>query len=207
MNRRVALKNLTMSLGYVVAAPTLLKILASCTSEAKMWTPVFLSAEEKYIVTHLVDIILPSTDTPGALDVNVPQFLDMMYKDIEKESNQKLFKNGAKIFIEKFTKMFDVPVLEGKKQDFEKLFAVYFDISEDETQEILLRQKIKINKVSRDDIDSYLLYKFLLSIRYYTLFGYYTSEKIGEEVLNYDPNPGVYNGCIPLEEIGNAWSL
>ena len=207
MNRRDALKNLSMRLGYVVAAPTLLRMLASCTSEAKIWSPVFLSAEEKYIVTHLVDIILPSTDTPGALDVNVPQFLDMMYKDIEKESKQKLFKHGARIFIEKFKKMFNVPVLEGKKQDFEKLFAVYFDISEDETQEILRQQEIKTNEVSREGMAAYLLYKFLLSIRYYTLFGYYTSEKVGEEILNYDPNPGVYNGCVPLEEIGNAWSL
>jgi len=39
------------------------------------------------------------------------------------------------------------------------------------------------------------------------LFGYYTSEKVGEEILSYDPVPGVFQGCIPLSDVGNAWSL
>jgi hypothetical protein len=30
---------------------------------------------------------------------------------------------------------------------------------------------------------------------------------VGKEVLNYDPVPGHYDGCVPLSDIGNAWTL
>ncbi|AUP80028.1 gluconate 2-dehydrogenase subunit 3 family protein [Flavivirga eckloniae] len=91
MDRRSALKNLTMGLGYSIAAPTIFNVLSSCNAEKESWTPLFLSKEEKHIVTHLADIILPASDTPGALDVNIPQFLDVMYHDIEKKTKSGSF--------------------------------------------------------------------------------------------------------------------
>lgn len=209
MDRRSALKNLTLSLGYAVAAPTLFNMLSSCTANAATWTPVFFSKEQKQLVTHLVDIILPSSNIPGALDVNVPQFIDKMYNDIERESNQTRFQNGANIFSKKFEEMFDKEALKGSKEEVHKLFSVYFDLSEEEIQNVLKKQRLSGSELNDDEKDTYLIYKFLFSIRYYTLFGYYTSEKIGEEVLAYDPVPGELKACISLEEAtgGKAWSL
>lgn len=207
MNRRNAIKNLSLSLGYVVAAPTVMNILSSCTADVETWTPEFLSNEQKNMVTHLVDIILPTSEIPGALDVNVPQFIDKMYMHIEQEANQKMFQQGAAIFAGKFEMMFDKKALKGKRNDFEKLFAGYFKLSDEEIQHVLAEQRLKQNKVSENKLDIYLMYKFLFSVRYYTLFGYYTSEKVGKEVLNYDPIPGSYQACVPLEDIGNAWTL
>lgn len=209
MNRRTALKNLSMSLGYTVAAPTIFNMLSSCTAETKTWSPLFLSLDEKHMVTHLSDIILPTTDTPGALDVNVPQFLDLMYHDIERKENQDIFKKGASVFTKKFKTQFNSDVIEGNKEQFETLLALYFKISDDATETVLEEQNLPIEQVTDSQMDNYVLYKFLLSVKRYTLFGYFTSEKIGEEVLNYDPVPGVLIGCIPIEEIpnGRAWSL
>ncbi|WP_166461219.1 gluconate 2-dehydrogenase subunit 3 family protein [Flavicella sediminum] len=207
MDRRAALKNLTMGLGYTIAAPTLLKMLASCTSEVKTWTPLFLTELEQHMVIHLCDLILPASTTPGALDVNVPQFLDMMYKEIETESKQKLFRSGAGVFATKFQEKIGKEALEGKKEDYEVMLDTYLNLSEEKTEEVLALQKQKITKVPREKAEIYSLYKFLLATREYTLYGYFTSEKVGEEVLSYDPIPGVYQGCIPLEDVGNAWSL
>ena len=53
----------------------------------------------------------------------------------------------------------------------------------------------------------YLIYKFLFQTRTFFLLGYYTAEKIGKEVLNFDPMPGVWEPCIPLEDVGNAWAI
>ena len=39
------------------------------------------------------------------------------------------------------------------------------------------------------------------------LLGYFSSEHVGERILNYDPIPGAFNGCVPLSQIGSAWSL
>ncbi|WP_445732702.1 gluconate 2-dehydrogenase subunit 3 family protein [Mariniflexile sp.] len=209
MNRRDALKNLTMGLGYTVAAPTIFNMLASCTAETENWNPMFLSIDEKYMVTHLIDIILPKTDTPGALDLNVPQFLDMMYFEIENKVNQDLFKNGATLFAEKFASTYNPIILEGKKSDFEKLLSSYFTMPEEVVDLVLQEQKLRPEQVNEDALERYTMYKFLLSVRYYAMFGYCTSEKVGEEILAYDPIPGVYSACITVEEAtgGKAWSL
>ncbi|WP_181363996.1 gluconate 2-dehydrogenase subunit 3 family protein [Algibacter marinivivus] len=209
MDRRTALKNLSIGLGYTVASPTIFNMLSSCTAEASGWTPLFLSVDEKHMVTHLTDIILPKTNTPGALDVNVPQFLDLMYADIEKKQNQDIFKKGALIFGEAFKTKFDIEVVEGNKAQYETLLGSYFKISETTEQALLKLQRQPLESISKTDMGNYLLYNFLLSVRRYTLFGYYTSEKVGETILNYDPIPGEQKGCIPLEDVpnSNAWSL
>lgn len=210
MNRRTALKNLTMSLGYTVTAPTIFNMLSSCTAEAETWVPLFLSPEEKHMVTHLVDIILPASDTPGALDVNVPQFIDLMYNDIENEENQDIFKKGASFFTEKFRSQFASEAIEGDKNQFETLLESHFNISDEETEAVLKEQKLPIEEIADSQMENYTLYKFLLSVKEYTLFGYFTSEKVGEDVLNYDPVPGVFIGCTTVDEAttnGRAWSL
>lgn len=65
----------------------------------------------------------------------------------------------------------------------------------------------KKNDFNADEKSNYLIYNFLFTVRYYSLFGYYSSKKVGEEVLNYDPVPGKYESYVPLKEIVNAWSL
>lgn len=207
MDRRIALKNLTLGLGYAIATPTILSILQSCTSETADWTPLFLSSGEKRVVIYLMDIIMPKTDTPGALDVNVPQFLDRMYKEIEDETSQKQFKSGAETFIAKYTAQFDKKIADAEKEEIETIFTPYFTISEEKTEEIKELLGKPVFEISREEGETYAMYKFLFSVRYYAIYGYCTSEKIGEEVLSYDPIPGEYRGCIPVEEVGNAWSL
>lgn len=209
MNRRDALKNLTLGLGYTVATPTILSILNSCTSKTEPWIPLFLSETEKYVVSQLSDIILPASETLGALNVNTTQFLDLMYHDIEIEENKKLFKSGANLFSEKFTSLFKYEVHKGKKEDLEKLLNVFFNVSDENVELIFEQQKKHLNQIPLEDVEAYSIYKFLTQVRYYTLFGYYTSEEVGENILAYDPIPGIYNACIPVEEAtgGKAWSL
>ncbi|MEN8125503.1 MAG: gluconate 2-dehydrogenase subunit 3 family protein [Bacteroidota bacterium] len=207
MDRRTALKNLTLSFGYVVSTPTLMSILTSCTHDEILWKSDFFSDKEKHIVTHLADIILPSSNIPGSLDVNVPQFIDKMLKNVEIESKQISFQKGAAIFGDRFKSKFDKKIVKGNKEEIQELFEKYFDLSEEEKNKVIDEQRLPDDKVSNDKKDTYLMYKFLFSVRNYTLFGYYTSEKIGEEILNYDPIPGKFEGCVPLKEIGNAWSL
>jgi hypothetical protein len=49
---------------------------------------------------------------------------------------------------------------------------------------------------------------FFARMKELTWIGFFTSELIGENYLNYDPVPGVYDGCIPLDDTGGkVWSL
>jgi len=207
MNRRDTIKGLALSFGYVVAAPTVLSALESCTTTNETWPAVYFSKEEQHFVTHLVDIILPATDTPGGLDVNLPQFIDMMSQDIFPPEEKNMFKEGSEIFSIRFKEKFGNDISASSRDEIAELFAVYFDLDTKEQGIIRALQSKPIEEVPAEELDNYKMYKFLFNIRSLALFGYFTSEKVGKEVLNFDPIPGKYVPCVPVSEIGNAWTI
>ena len=213
MNRRIALKKMSLALGYTLAAPTLFSTLYSCTSEVETWQPLFFIKNQKYIVTKLADIILPPTEIVGAIDLNIPQFIDKMYADVASEEAMDIFQRGSDLFEKSFVERYNEDPTSGSKEEYKELLDTYFNISDESQEKIFQLTKLNEQEVidqyglNSKNHDSYLIYKFLLSVRYHSLYGFYTSEKIGEEVLNYDPIPGTYKACIPLSEVGNAWSL
>ena len=206
MDRRTALKNITLTFGYAVATPTVLSVLQSCKSNVATWTPMFFSPSQGYMIKQLADIILPTTDIAGALDVNVPEFMDKMLHDIAPEDKRNIIKEGANAFEKEFQNAYNKDVLKGSKAEYEKLLKKYFDISEAEKNAIFKMHNTEEN-ITEEELNTYLIYKFLLATREYTLFGYYTSELVGETILSYDPVPGSWEACIPVVDVGNAWSL
>jgi len=194
MNRRDALKGLGLSLGYVVATPTILSMLQSCKTEAASWTPTFLSVEQGYVLRNLVDLILPKTEaTPGALDVNVPEFIDMYISKTSSEEGKAKYKSNLDVVLEELG-MLDENPPSLKTEDFDNILSKY------------LRSKPTQQKAFTDKEN--IVLKTLEGLRGRAVWAYKTSEKIGEEVLAYDPVPGGQKGCIPLSETnGKAWSL
>ncbi|AOW21531.1 gluconate 2-dehydrogenase subunit 3 family protein [Urechidicola croceus] len=209
MDRRTALKNMSLTFGYAVAVPTVLSVLQSCKSDVASWTPSFLTETQGHMVTHLADIILPKTDIAGALDVNVPEFMDKMLNDIAPDNEKAVITAGADAFAKKFKEAYAKDAVKGTKEEYQKLLEEYFSISEEKQQSIFEMLRKDQSEISADKLDTYLIYKFLTSTRGYTLYGYYTSELVGETILNYDPIPGMYEPCMPLSDVKNgyAWSL
>lgn len=207
MNRREALKGLGLTLGYTMAAPTLLQALQSCSAKGEVWTSVFFTDQEKEIVTFLVDIIIPSTDTPGGLEVNIPQFIDLMCNDTLQNADQDLLHQGSELFAQGFKKTFDKDIEKAKPQEIQKLLATYFDLDKTEEDKVKFIQSKRVDELADSERNNYKLYKFLLAVRNLSLIGYFSSEKIGKEVLSFDPIPGPYKPCIPVSEVGNAWSI
>ena len=102
MDRRRVLKNMGLSLGYMVATPTLLSIVQSCKNEpAITWTPDFLTQSEGSVLTKLVDIILPKTDTLSASEVQVDIFIDKFANEVMEKNQQDLFKMSMGKFLDK----------------------------------------------------------------------------------------------------------
>jgi len=204
---------MSLALGYTLAAPTIFSTLYSCTSEPETWQPLFFIKSQKYIVTQLADIILPPTDIVGAIDLNIPEFIDKMYANVASEEAIDIFKQGGDLFEKSFVERFNKDAGSGTKEQYNELLDTYFGIPEEAQEKIFQLTKLEGQEVidkyglNSKNHEAYLIYKFLLSVRYHSLYGFYTSEKIGEEVLSYDPIPGTYKACIPLSEVGNAWSL
>jgi len=195
MKRRDVLKGIGLSLGYVVAMPSILSLIQSCKNvNVATWTPAFFSENQMTVVNNLVDLILPKTpDLPGALDVKVPQFIDAYVNEVSKPKDQKEFKQGIKSIIKKLNK----PVDKLTVKDYDALLAHYLKATK-EQQKAFMKNKT-----------DGAVYSTLTSLRSFSIWAYKTSEFVGEKVLAYDPIPGVLIGCMPLQEAtgGKAWSL
>ncbi|MEE3147631.1 MAG: gluconate 2-dehydrogenase subunit 3 family protein, partial [Bacteroidota bacterium] len=126
MKRRQVLKNLGLGAGYVIAAPAVFNILQSCKSEPKSdWEPVFMNAANGYALTQVLDVILPKTDTPGASELNIAQFIDSYMDEVAGDKQREEFKAGANAFALSFKENFDKELEDGDAEDFEQAVAKY----------------------------------------------------------------------------------
>ncbi|WP_298474699.1 gluconate 2-dehydrogenase subunit 3 family protein [uncultured Maribacter sp.] len=215
MDRRKALKNMGMSLGYVVATPTLLSIVQSCKTEKGLeWTPDFFTKEQGNILISLVDIILPKTDTPSASEVQVHLFIDRFANEVMTKKQQDFIK----LTFEKFTNSSlketgKQAVNELTSMDLESTLAKALKVNKEEQkvkEKAIAEYNKSVNENSSGNLaDNVASYAFASKLRGMTILGYKTSEYIGEEVLAYLPVPGEYIGCGDLNELtqGKAWSL
>lgn len=195
MNRRDALKNLGLSLGYVIATPTILSMLQSCTTEAEKWKPLFFSDKQAYVLQNLVDLIIPKTKaTPGALDVNVPQFIDLYTSKTASDEQKEIYKTGLDAIIDELGISNEEPT-NLKTEDFDAILSKYL-------------RSTRAQRLAYVEQKN-LVFATLMKIRDQTVFAYKSSKEIGKNVLVYDPIPGQQKGCISLEEAtgGKAWSL
>jgi len=82
-----------------------------------------------------------------------------------------------------------------KTDDYDKLLVKYLRAKKEEQENFSEEEQIVFNA--------------LVGLRGTSVWAYRTSEKIGEEVLAYDPIPGAQLGCISVEEAtgGKRWSL
>ncbi|WP_424004376.1 gluconate 2-dehydrogenase subunit 3 family protein [Maribacter sp. IgM3_T14_3] len=215
MDRRRVLKNMGMSLGYMVATPTLLSIVQSCKSEpAITWTPEFLSQNEGSVLSKLVDIILPKTDTPSAIEVQVDIFIDKFAKDVMETEQQDFLKMSMNKFINKALadsgkeKAEDLTV-----EDLEPVLASSLKYTKDQQTEMSKSINSYTEAIAEGETaeldDEVSRFAFANNLRGMTIWGYKASEYVGEEVLAYLPVPGEYVPCGDLQELtgGKAWSL
>ncbi len=215
MDRRKALKNMGLSLGYVVATPTLLGIVQSCKKEKVLtWVPDFFTKDEGSIISHLVDLILPKTDTPSATEVQVNIFIDRFANEVMEKEQQDFVKMSMGRFLEKALKD------SGKEkaadltpEDLEPVLASALKITKEEKTkhgELInaYNELIAAGEPAQLDDDA-ARYAFANNLRGMTIWGYKISEFVGEEVLAYLPVPGAYIGCGDVEELtgGKVWSL
>jgi len=197
MNRRDALRKTGMLAGSAVAIPSLFSLLQSCSQTPRLnWTPIFLNENQASFISSFVDTILPKTETPGALDVKTDIFLDLVYaKTYGPEAQEKV-----KGDIDQFN--------ADCKTKFGKVFA---ELSAEDKVACLKDQEANTATFNRGvwgtAVGEQKPIGFYRQLKSQVLWGYFSSEEIGKNVLNYDPIPGEYLGCIPVSEVDKVWSL
>ena len=197
MDRRKALQRTGLFAGATLLMPSMLSLFESCKAENRLeWQPEFFTEEEAKTVAMILDMILPTTETPGALDVKSDIFIDkVIAQSYEKEGQENMRKAIAD---------FNTEVKE-------KYGAVFIDLSESDRVKVL--EEAEANSATFNPgvwgttVGKQEPVGFYRALKSMAIWAYFTSEEMGENVLSYDPIPGVYEPCKPLAEVGNRWSL
>ena len=179
MQRREVLRRVAWMLGGAVSAPAALAILQGCTPKdaaesATAFKPKFLTAPSHMdIVTEIADIIIPRTDTSGALDAGVPAFIDLVLADVYPRDAQERFTSGlAEFSTDKFLEL-------------------------ERTQRVLTVQGSLAAALAGERNPK----PFILMARELTLLGFYTSRVGITENMEYVAVPTAYHGCVPLSQM------
>jgi len=194
MKRRDVLKNMGLGIGYAVATPTIISLLQSCQGEAATgYQAVLFSSDEFSVLTTMVDVIIPKTDTPSASEVNVPMFIDKYIAETQTEEQHQKAQEGMAAFVA-------VALEKSGKSSASKLNA--------EDIEAVLAATLKVDGSTLEGTLKTAA-DFASSMRGMTINAYKNSEYVGEQVLAYASIPGEYIASGDLQELtgGKAWSL
>jgi len=177
LNRRDAIRGLTLTLGgawagFAYAAPAL------------TWTPTALTPDQARLVDVVAELIMPATDTPGARDAGVPQFIDRTLGGYCDRSEAELLRAGLARMDT------DARAAHGGR---------FVDITP--AQQVAL-----LTRYDQEAAAGPGKPHFFAVLKSYVTIGYFTSKPGATVTLRYDPVPGDYRGCVPLSEIGRAWA-
>ena len=220
MNRRDAIKRTTFILGASLSASTLAGIMAGCQPDAKTaeldWQPSFLNEEQAELLAEIAERIVPRTDTPGAKDVGVPQYIDAMLNEYYQKDDQQKIIEGLK--------QIEASAQAAHKKKFIELDGGQMDqiltVFDQEAATVASAMSEAYNKEALKDVNNInsLPYDvngkernkgmhFFRMLKEMTLTGYFLSEVGATEVLQYEHVPGEYQGCMPLSEVGTTWAV
>ncbi len=184
MDRRKAIKQTSVLLGIAVSTPLATHLLQGCTVKKEIgWVPEFLTQEQAVTVGEVSQRILPATNSPGALEVGVDAFIDKMLKDSYSQPDQKRFLEG-------------LSQLEDLSQ--EQLSKAFVECDPLEKDKLLMKLETDVEVWKEDG--NYDEKPFFLMVKELTLLGYFTSEDVMVNHLDYVPIPGRFDGCAPVAE-------
>jgi hypothetical protein len=191
LTRRQALRRVGALLGGVVSAPTVAGVLSGCQRQGGSdWTPSVLSAAQNEMIDTMAEIMIPATDTPGASAANVNRFIDAIVGESWLEEDRKRFMSGLEETQARAKRQHGAPFgeLSGEQQTafVAELDEEHFGADAEESD--------------REEPP------FYRSLKELVIVGYYTSEVGATQELQTNIVPGYYDGDVPYEKIGRAWS-
>jgi len=179
VTRREFIAGLAGMLGSVLITSNLVNAVEVGLTFQPSNSPDIFSENQLNVIALISEIIIPTTDTPGAIAADVHWYIAHIAGNwMNKTDSSQLIAGIEKI-----------------DADAKNKYGNGF---------IALNSKVQVAIVQALDnnLKQEPTYKMLKT---YTVIGYYTS-KIGMTVeLNYDPIPGPYKE-IPFHDVGKAWS-
>ncbi len=197
MNRREALRIATALLGGIVS-PTLASAIAADASPNAHSSKVFSITQFKQ-VSLLAELIIPTTNTPGAISAGVPQFIAMMVGDWYTDTERQIFFTGLADLNSWCQSQF--------QRDIHQCDSVQLTqaLTEAEREAMVYKANVAASmQLSMGVSDQNA--PFFSKIKELTVLGYFTSEVGVTQSLAYNPMPMEYKGDIPFVEGDKQWA-
>lgn len=190
MNRREWLKSMSVLAAGAFTAPSLLAVLdAHAAARHGGTTPQFFAPAQIDVVTAVVDIIVPRTDTPGAVDAGVPRFIDQMFRDVYMPQDQQRYLHALAAF--------------------EKAAVLPFGQIDARQRQTLVARLHEQALAGGTELDPVSAPAFVLMTKKLAMLGFFMSQPGCTQVLQYDAVPGAWHGDLPVSKAGNgkAWAV
>ncbi len=184
MKRRTALKYTTLLTGVTLSGAFVTGYLSGCQPDktGPEYQPILLSKERYQFLQQLTDVLLPETDTPGAVEFGVPELLESIAGKCYTSQDQKSFEDQLTLLYQ---------TLEGNE---------FVESNADKKQTL-------VHQMEKEASNNSELNNAYQSIKSKIITCYLGTEYVGTNLLNYLPVPGEYEPCIPASSLdGKAWT-
>ena len=195
MQRRQLLIVAASLFGAGVSASLSKAVLAGAKPSARAAAAHF-SESELRAVELLCDMIIPATDTPGALEAGVADFIACIVFDWYREAERAAFIGGLKALDDHCLASEQTPFASASQRAREAALGEQAQLASGSAPGFVPFGG------SPDDPDA----PFFSRIKALVVLGYYTSEIGATQELIYMPVPGEYKGDVDFAEVGRQWT-
>ena len=185
MNRREALSRVALIMGGTVLGAE--AFLAGCTTGAP---GLNFSKSDIAFLNEIAETIMPATNTPGAKEAKVGEFMTVIVNDCYEAKDQTIFIEGIKKLDEASKKLNSKSFMESTPEQ-RKALLVTLDKEAKEYQKTAKPE---------DPKHYFTMFKQL------TLSGFFTSEVGATKALRYVAVPGKFVGSYPYKKGDKAWA-
>lgn len=194
MQRRDALRKTAVMASGLLALPSLSVFAdhahsaatATSSASAAPWTPQFFSPDQNTLVQTLTELIIPTTDTPGAKGAKVNEWIDMLLANWLDAPDVQQFKDG-------------LAEVEARSQKAHSLPFAQLNVEQQTAILKGMEQEAKSGSTSKGAV-------FFKQLKSLTIEGYYKSEVGASQELRYDAVHGAWKPDVPVSEVGRAWA-
>ncbi len=174
MNRRLLLKGMGAITLYSSFPAVMGEFLSSCNNKTTTPRNGFFTDEEYAVLEQLCNTLLPKTTTAGALEVQVPYFVDLVVKNCVAPADQQTIQKGLQ----------QLNAEAGGK---------FVSLSKEDKLQLVN----KTDEAAFKDDAAKAWYRIVKKL---SLIGYFTSKEGMTTALNYVKVPGDYKACIPYKK-------
>jgi hypothetical protein len=138
------------------------------------------------MISNVAEIILPADPgTPGAIGVHCPEFVDILVRDCLSSTEQKKFREGLQTLNDDFQDSKHTSLTATISDDMKRYF-----------------EDLDYNSFNGHDTSINQTFRWLKQM---VILGYYSSESVMRNQLDYHAIPGKYIGCIKIDHEAKAY--